>query len=338
MKTDHGFRGDRRIDPYVVAVILMWLAAAGSLALMLLLGVRGTGRFLAARGALHFAYVAALLWYLACRGPSVAHLPDSALGHAANGHVGRLVVTGAALVLCLVGLFDRGLFLELLAAATLVIIVIWRRQVATRAVVLGLAASALAFVTGGIAFWRHGFVAKPMLVFMLIFIPHMFVAGGLLVARTGLGAVRALEGHYGMALRSFLAGGVLFIPLGLANAAGPARPGLAWVNRWWQPLVLPVWSGIVEEVVFRTVLVCLLFALLQPVLKRSPVVAIGLAVLFSAVTFGLGHGQTWGNLLGAGLGYGLPMAVVFARRDWEHAVGAHYMINMVPWLMALRAG
>jgi hypothetical protein len=29
------------------------------------------------------------------------------------------------------------------------------------------------------------------------------------------------------------------------------------------------------------------------------------------------------------------MAVVFARRDWEHAVGAHYMINMVPWLMVL---
>jgi hypothetical protein len=21
---------------------------------------------------------------------------------------------------------------------------------------------------------------------------------------------------------------------------------------------------------------------------------------------------------------------VFARRDWEHAVGAHYMVNMIP--------
>jgi hypothetical protein len=41
-----------------------------------------------------------------------------------------------------------------------------------------------------------------------------------------------------------------------------------------------------------------------------------------------------GNLLGAGLGYGLPMAVIFARRDWDHAVGAHYMINMMPWLAA----
>lgn len=57
---------------------------------------------------------------------------------------------------------------------------------------------------GGIAFWIHGFVAKPMLIFMLVAIPPLFVAGGLLVARTGLGAVRVLEGRYRMAWRSFL--------------------------------------------------------------------------------------------------------------------------------------
>jgi hypothetical protein len=28
------------------------------------------------------------------------------------------------------------------------------------------------------------------------------------------------------------------------------------------------------------------------------------------------------------------MAAVFARRDWEHAVGAHYMVDMIPWVMA----
>jgi hypothetical protein len=27
------------------------------------------------------------------------------------------------------------------------------------------------------------------------------------------------------------------------------------------------------------------------------------------------------------------MAAVFVRRDWEHAVGAHYMIHMIPWLV-----
>jgi membrane protease YdiL (CAAX protease family) len=57
-------------------------------------------------------------------------------------------------------------------------------------------------------------------------------------------------------------------------------------------------------------------------------------VLFSALTFGLGHGGTLlENLLSTGLLYGLPMAVIFVRRDWEHAVGAHYMINLIPTLM-----
>jgi hypothetical protein len=100
MKTEEMFRRDPRIDPYMAAVILTWLAAAGSLAVMLLLGVRGTDRFSAARGVLHLAYAAALLLYLAHRRPSIAHLPESALGHAANGRVGQLAAATPACSCC----------------------------------------------------------------------------------------------------------------------------------------------------------------------------------------------------------------------------------------------
>ena len=326
-----------RIDRRVGVLAVVWLAAAGPLAAMLLLGATGPDRFPVPRGVLHAAYALALVSYLACRGPSLPQLPESPLGNAANTLPGRLATTTAALVLCLVGLLDAGLFMLVLVVVALVLAVTWRRQLTLRAGVLGLVASALAFLASGITFWRHNFVAKPMLVLMLVAIPPMFVAAGMLVARTGLGAVRVLEGRYGAAARSFLAGVVLFAPLGLANAASRARFGPAWVDQWWQPLVLPVWSGIVEEVVFRAVLVCLLFALLQPALKRAPGAGIATAVLVSAIVFGLGHGQTVDNLLSAGLGFGLPMAVIFVRRDWEHAVGAHYMVNFVPWLMALLA-
>jgi hypothetical protein len=324
-----------RADPLAAAVVLVWLVAAVSLAVMLLLGVGDSSRLGVARGALHLVYAVALVWYLARTGPSVASMPDSPLGRAWNGPLGRRVAGGLALAVVLMGLLDVGLFLLLLATTTITLLAIWWRQITRRAVLLGLGASVFAFLTGGLAFWRHGFVAKPMLIFMLVAIPPMFVAGGVLVTRTGLGAVRVLEGRYTTALRSVLTGAVLFLPLGLGNAAGPPRAGLGWVSAWWQPLVLPAWSAIAEEVAFRTLPVCLLYALIRPVLSRSPVVAVGFAVLFSAVTFGLGHGQTLGNLFNAGLGYGLPLAVVFARRDWEHAVGAHYTINMVPWLMAL---
>ena len=60
----------------------------------------------------------------------------------------------------------------------------------------------------------------------------------------------------------------------------------------------------------------------------------GCAVLLSAITFGLGHGGTLGERFWMiGLLYGLPMAVTFVRRDWEHAAGGHYMVDMIPTLM-----
>jgi len=75
-------------------------------------------------------------------------------------------------------------------------------------------------------------------------------------------------------------------------------------------------------------LVSLCYFLLRPAFSKRPAIAIVCAVFFSAITFGLGHGGTLlESLLITGLLYGLPMAVIFARRDWEHAVGAHYMIN-----------
>jgi hypothetical protein len=64
--------------------------------------------------------------------------------------------------------------------------------------------------------------------------------------------------------------------------------------------------------------------------------AVVATVLFSGNTFGMWHGFTLERFLVTGLLYGVPMAAIFARRDWEHAVGAHYMVNMIPWLMVFR--
>jgi len=67
-------------------------------------------------------------------------------------------------------------------------------------------------------------------------------------------------------------------------------------------------------------------------LNGHPDLAILAAVLFSGITFGLTH-DTWNHVWFTGLCYGLPMAVVFVTQDWEHAVGAHYMINFVPCMV-----
>lgn len=65
---------------------------------------------------------------------------------------------------------------------------------------------------------------------------------------------------------------------------------------------------------------------LRPAFPKHRSLAILAAVLFRPITSGLGCGRTLEKFLTTGLLYGLPMAFVFARRDWEHAAGTHYML------------
>ena len=68
-------------------------------------------------------------------------------------------------------------------------------------------------------------------------------------------------------------------------------------------------------------------------LRGRPALAAGCAALCSTTVLGLSHEYTLYEFLVTGLLYGLPMAVAFVSRDWEHALSAHYMTNMMTWLM-----
>lgn len=318
-----------------IVLTITWLVTTIAFGIMLHLGVRITRDFAKLRNGFTIVYAAVLLWYLACSGPSISQLPEFSSLLFANWQYGWLVaVLVIALLFCLPMVSDKGwpiLFL-LFLVSTLLILVAWHRQITASSMALGIAVSLIAFVAGSILFWVNKFVPKPNLIIYLVFVPPMFIVGNLLMVRIGLGGIRLLDGQYGNVLMSFLWGCLLFIPLGLANAADK-RETYPWVNRWWQPLVVPLWSGINEEVIFRLFLFPLCYALLRPAFNWQTGLAILAAVLFSGITFGLAHGCTWDNFLSTGLCYGLPMAVVFVSRDWEHAVGAHYMVNMIPWVL-----
>lgn len=241
-------------------------------------------------------------------------------------------------VVAIVALFafsNEGLgFLILLTlVSTIWILVAWRRGMRWRVFALGLAVCGIAFL-GGLPALRHSFVGMHLFVGLIAFTPLMFHAGVLLTERTSLGKSQLGVGQFREAIRSFLWGCLAFIPMGLMNAMeGSPGTGITWVTHWWMPFSLPWFSGIAEETWFRLLLVGLLYLLLRPSLEKHAGVAVLLAVLSSALIFGLGHGRNLERLLSIGLLYGLPLAVIFVRRDWEHSVGAHYMINMGPWLM-----
>ena len=317
-----------------IALPAMWLITTVSLVVMLFSGVRNSGQFHAERHILQVAYVLALCWYLIRTGPSLEQLPDLSPLLLPRLRIGKLIPVIVIALLFVAEFFGQGILLPLLMLATIWILIAWRREIRLPAVLLGLAATTIALLAG-LPFYQNQYIGKVTFILLLAFVMPMFVAGGLLSKRTGLAGSQLYAGRYGKAVVSFLWGCLLFIPLGLTNAAaGSPGPGMMWVTRWWMPLSQPWFSGIVEEAWFRLFLVSLCYWLLRPAFSKHPAVAVLCAVLFSGITFGLGHGGTLlENLLITGLLYGLPMAVVFARRDWEHAVGAHYMINMIPTLM-----
>jgi hypothetical protein len=311
----------------------MWLLTTVSLLVMLFCGVRNTGQFRVERDILQVAYVLALFWYLIRTGPSVKQLPDLSPLLLPKLRIGKLIPVIVIALLFVVEFFAPGILKLPLMLATIWILIVWRREIGLPAVGLGFAVTVIAFLAG-LPFYQNQYIRKEFFIGELVFVMPMFVAGGLLSKRTGFVGSQLYAGRFWKSVMSFLWGCLQFIPLGLIAAAGGGSIGMTWITRWWIPLSQPLFSGIVEETWSRLFLVSLCYLLLRPAFSKHPAISIVCTLLFSAITFGLGHaGTLQERLLITGLLYGLPMAVIFARRDWEHAVGAHYMINMIPTLM-----
>jgi hypothetical protein len=323
------------LTPHSIALITIWLLTTVSLVVMLLGGVRTSGQIRVERYILQVAYVLALLWYLARSGPSISQLPKIPPFVFPRWKYGPWIgVLGLILIFALTAISDDGLLILILLSiiATVWILLVWRRDIKLRSVIQALAVALFAYL--GSLPLLNGFFSETMFNLLMILVAPMYIAGGLLVTRTGLGGVQLWAKRYRHVLRSFLLGCLLFVPLGLFNAAG-GSPGsdITWMNELWMPFWLPKFPAITEETWFRLLLVGISYFLLRPAFPTRPALPILGAVLFSGITFGLLHDRTLEGFLTTGLLYGLPMAVAFARRDWEHAVGAHYMINMIPWLM-----
>ncbi|MFC1607919.1 type II CAAX prenyl endopeptidase Rce1 family protein [Candidatus Latescibacterota bacterium] len=315
-----------------LVMAIIWLAVSVSLVTMLILNVRNNYQFGIARYVMQIAYVLVLLWYISKTGYSASQLPDIRPMVFPRWRYGNLIpVIAVALLLVLHIFSDSGesILTLLLIISTVWLLVVWRREIRLRMVIFGFAAVLIAFL-GGLPFWQNSAIPEIAFIVYLVFALPIFVAGALLHKHTDLSGIQLLTGNFGKIMLSFLWDCLFFVPLGLINAIDDSSgAGFTWVSQWWMPLSLPFFSGIVEEIWFRLLLVGLCYFLLRPAFTKKPALAVVVTVLFSAITFGLGHGRTFDKFLTTGLLYGLPMAVVFVKRDFEHAVGAHYMVNMI---------
>lgn len=318
--------------PHHIAFFTMWIITTISLVVMLFNGVRSTFQFYQERNILHVGYILALFWYLIRTGSSIKQLSDVNPLLPSKLKIGKVIPVIVLIILIVLEFNGQGIVKPLLMLPTIWILIVWRREIKLIPILTGLFVTIIAYFAG-LPMWQNQSVGPFTFNVMLIFVTPMFLASGLLYKRTGLGGSQLMNKQYSKGVLSFLSGCLIFLPIGLLNAAAGSPSWITWVNRWWLPLSLPLFSGIMEEVWYRLFLVSLVYYSVRPAFNKVPVIAIVFSVLFSGVVFGLGHGGTLVDNFYLGLLFGVPLAVLFVRRDWEFAAGAHYMINFIPWVM-----
>jgi hypothetical protein len=322
--------------PHKISLVIVWLATTITTIVILINGQAESNRSIAICQMLHVLYVVVLLWYLARTGPSFNQLPEGRVPVKLLSKIGAwLAVLGVAIffLLTFFSANDVGPLILFSLIAFVPILLAWGKDLSFRLVLQGFAVAIIAYLAGSVRV-KLGILRESLNMILSAFTVPFYITGGLLLKRTGLGGLQLLNRGIVPAIKSVCVGCLLFVPLGLINVLGDPIVDLSVIREWWMPFYLPWWSGINEEAWYRLYLVGLIYFMLRPAFHKVPGLAVVAAVLFSGIVFGVGHGLTPDHFWTTGLLFGVPFAATFVTRDWDHAVGAHYMVNMIPALVA----
>lgn len=158
-----------------------------------------------------------------------------------------------------------------------------------------------------------------------------YIAGSVLNKKYLLATVQINRLFFSKALKSFFIGSLLAIPMSLSNLSDVlvTRPDSKWISGIWQSsLALP--AGVFEETWFRLLVLTFIYAIISPKTKKLYIPII-VSLFMSSFLHGIGHYPQidFQNCINIALFYSLPLGVLFIWRDFETAVGYHFMIDFV---------
>jgi hypothetical protein len=314
-------------------LIVLWGISSTVLAIGL---VRDNAPLQVVGAVLGTAYILILVWWLARSKPHAADLPNTDpvvnLFRDYRGMLwGVIVLTFLSVVLTTVLFRDGWLMLLLSIPLSLVIVVVGHKRLNRRFIIASVAVViVLAFAEQLLGSEMSSGLIVP------IGAALMFLAGVLLLDRTKLTHVRLLNGNYTKAGKSFLLGCVLAVPPALLNAIAMRLEAPSefdrLFDRWWEPLYA-LQPGILEEIWARLLLTTLLYALLRPTSNDRPQRALIWALMIAAFVHGMAHypGSIRNPLEGIyiTLMYGLPLGLLYVKRDLEQAIAYHFFVDVV---------
>jgi hypothetical protein len=226
-----------------------------------------------------------------------------------------------------------GMSLALIGTSAVVaaaVVAVRHREVTRRDVAWGLAAGLTS--AGSIVVFGSG--EPGWAVFVLLTTPVLFVAGVVLRRRAHVGEVQVVASRYRRAVAGLGVGAALALPAALFNLLGGVQATDDWVRHWWQP-VAALQPAIFEETWATLFLVTLTYLILSAGGRRR---ALTVAVVLSALVHGFAHSgvDPIGIVIGSLL-FTVPSALLFARRDLEHAVGYHMVVDAIRYAAAYLA-
>lgn len=171
---------------------------------------------------------------------------------------------------------------------------------------------------------------------LTLFTAFQAAAGICLLNHTGLSKFHLYDGNLRKALQSLAWGCMLAVPPALLNIASLSSNYLSefdrQFDRWWEAFYA-LQPGILEETWVRLFLFTLFYALLLPTSSGKPQRALTAALLISVFIHGLAHyPQSLSNPVSAifaALMYGIPLGLIYIRRDFEAAIAYHFFIDFV---------
>ncbi len=315
------------------AFVILWSLSSIALAIGL---VANDGTAQGVGAILGLIYIVVLIWWFARSKPAAADLPDCQpiVGFLPNywAMLAFIVVVTAILTAVTGVLLGNGWhMLSLSILLALAIIVVWRKRLTRKLIAAGVMTTVVLLGVEHLLSddWGNGLITS-------VGAGLMAVAGALLLDHTRLTHVRLLEGDFLAGVKSFLWGCALALPPALLNAlsmrqAPPSEFDLMF-DQWWKAFYA-LQPGILEEVWARLLLTTLLYALLRPLSAGHPRRAVVGAMLLAATIHGLAHFPMSLNspmeAIYVTLMYGIPLALVYVKRDLETAMAYHFFIDFV---------
>lgn len=281
-------------------------------------------------------YIIALIVALLRSSPYADELPDVgqivSLPKSYEGMLTLITLLCGSLFFTTGILWKNGwLMLPFCFAIALFFIALFRKEITRRMILGGLTMGFSIFLVEQIM----NFNPQQALYLSLGIIP-LSIAGFWLLERSRLSAFHLLGGDYRSSAKSFGLGCVLAIPPALLNVimalgSEPSEFDLMF-DRWWKAFYA-FQPGILEEAWARLFLTTFLYVLLRPVGAQRPRHALAAVILLATLMHGLAHyPASISEPISAvfiSLMYGIPLTLLYIKRDFEHAVAYHFFIDFV---------